>query len=986
MEIPIPNTNKTSDINEYLNSLCQSTRFAPQIVARKTLNRKDEVLVGFPEDMDKELVSRMVSLGYSSLYSHQREAIDIIRNRENVIVSTPTASGKSLIYNLCVFEQLLKNTRAHALYLFPLKALAQDQLRVLNTFGDHLQDLPNINGQDLAQIYDGDTSSYKRSQIRKNTPSVLLSNPDMVHLSFLPYHESWSHFFANLRFLVIDEVHTYRGIFGSHMSWVTRRLLRLARHYGANPVIILLSATIGNPKEFGEKLLSQPVKVVKKSGAPQSAKHIVLFNPWDSAAHTAGQMVEAAVKRKLRTIVYTQSRKMTELITLWTRPKLGEMAQKLSAYRAGFLPEERREIEKQLANGDLLAVISTSALELGIDIGDLDLCLLVGYPGSIMASYQRGGRVGRGKRDSLVILIAQEDALDQHFMRNPDDFFARDVESAVINPFNQTIMSLQLTCAAAELPLKREETFLQQERILKDVEELCHQSILLQSQSGEEYFSSRKYPQREINLRGGGNQLVIIDSTNGEIVGEIDSLRALKECHPGALYLHRAKSWLIEKLDLGGKEVIGSESKLPYYTRAMSNKATEIIDILSEKTVFGHRVCFGNLKVTEQVTGYQKRNTYTAKLINSIPLDLPEQLLETEGVWIEIDKNIQQSLEKNQTHFMGSIHAMEHGMIAMFPLLILCDRNDIGGISCVIHEQTEKATIFIYDGYTGGVGLCSEAYNRFENLIKQTYKTISSCLCETGCPSCVHSPKCGSGNRPIDKPGCLTLLEKIINNHGNDRPIEEKKKVQRKVTTRIKPAQQEQEQGLSLLPPRYGLFDVETKRSAQEVGGWNKAEEMGISVAVVYDSELDGYITYLEDEIDNLVAHLFELDLVVGFNNKRFDNRVLSRYTHKDLSTLPNLDLLEEVHHQLGYRLSLNGLAQHTLGVEKSADGLQALKWYKQGEIAKIVHYCRKDVEITRNLFLHALDNGYLLFQNKSKKIVRLPLNLEKTIQKVKRG
>lgn len=972
--------NHQTGIGEYLHSLKNSPTFGPQIVARKTFPQKKGTFVDLPGDIPQSLMDGLRKMGFAKLYSHQRQAIDLIREKKkNIIVSTPTASGKSLIYNLCVFERLLQDPQTHALYLYPLKALAQDQLRVIDDMAQHVNGPFDQSQTPVACIYDGDTSSYARSKIRKKTPPILISNPDMLHLSFLPFHESWSHFYQQLQFIIIDEVHTYRGVFGSHMSWVIRRLTRLAKHYGANPVVVMLSATIGNPKQFGEKLLSQPVEVINKSGAPQTIKHMVLLNPWDSAAHTASRMLEAAMKRELRTIVYTQSRKMTELITLWTRPRLGSNAHKLSAYRAGFLPEERREIEQQLTRGDLLAVISTSALELGIDIGDLDLCLLMGYPGSIMASYQRGGRVGRGGRESLVVLIGQEDALDQHFMRNPDDFFGRNVESAVINPVNTTIMDQHLHCAAAEFSLSSSEELLQNEMIQKGIERLCQKTILLQSSSGDEWYSTRKYPQRLINLRGSGSQLTIINSTSGEIVGEVDSARALKECHPGALYLHRTKSWLVENLDLAAREVIAREVRVPYYTRATSNKQTEILSVLEEKYVYGCRVRLGNLRVTEQVTGFQKRNKHTSQLITTIPLDLPEQVLETEGVWIDIDETIQTAMGNGRLHFMGSIHAMEHSMIAMFPLLILCDRNDIGGISCVRHEQTEMASIFIYDGQPGGVGLSSEAFVNFKQLLDQASKTVSNCSCKTGCPSCVHSPKCGSGNRPIDKEGCLALMRKITSQHqdrihnNHVRPIKE----------RLENVIEKTKKGLDVLPARFGVFDLETKRSAVEVGGWHKAEKMGVSVAVVYDSKLDGFITYLEHEVDQLIAHLFELDLVVGFNNKRFDNRVLSGYTKKDLTLLPTVDLLEEVHNQLGYRLSLNGLAEHTLGVEKSADGLQALKWYKQGEIAKIVHYCKKDVELTRNLFLHGLNSGFFLFKNKSKKIVRLPLALDQTIQRV---
>jgi len=973
---------RKKNIGEYLLSLENSSKFGPQIVARKTFPERQGAFTDLPDDLSLTMVNGLRKLGYKKLYSHQREAIDLIRlHNKNVIISTPTASGKSLIYNFCVFEKILQDFKTHALYIYPLKALAQDQLRVINNMAQKLSSLFSHSGVPVASIYDGDTSPYARTKIRKNTPPILITNPDMVHLSFLPYHESWCHFYRQLRFIVIDEVHTYRGVFGSHMSWVIKRLIRIASHYGATPQVIMLSATIGNPKRFSQTLLSQPLEVIKNSGAPQTTKHMVLLNPWDSAAHTASLMVEAAIKRELRTIVYTQSRKMTELITLWTRPRLGDNRDKLSSYRAGFLPEERREIEHQLTSGQLLAVITTSALELGIDIGDLDLCLLMGYPGSIMASYQRGGRVGRGGRESLVVLIAQEDALDQHFMRNPDDFFRREVESAVINPENPTIMDQHLNCAAAELQLLASEELMQSKSVINAVERLSQCAILLQSSTGDEWFSSQKYPQRYINLRGSGSQLTIINMLSGEILGEIDSARALKECHPGALYLHRAKSWLVEKLDLNGKEVIARDVKVPYYTRAISTKQTQILSVIEEKIVYGCRVRLGTLRVTEQVTSYHKRNKHTSKLITSIQLDLPQQVLETEGVWIDIDQKIQADMENERLHFMGSIHALEHGMIAMFPLLILCDRNDIGGISCVRHEQTGVASIFIYDGQTGGVGLCREAFIQFEKLLEHTVKTVSSCSCSTGCPSCVHSPKCGSGNRPIDKEGCLALMKKIMCQSQDEFDFNHVKKIN------IPHAKIIKETGevdcLDILPARYGVFDLETKFSAAEVGGWHRADKMGISVAVVYDSSLDGFTTYLENEIDQLINHLFQLDLIVGFNNKRFDNRVLSGYTGKKFTNVPTLDILEEVHNQLGYRLSLNGIAEQTLGVKKTADGLKALQWYKEGEIAKIVHYCKKDVEITRNLLLHGLETGFFLFQNKSKKIVRLPLSLDRTIKRV---
>lgn len=419
----------------------------------------------------------------------------------------------------------------------------------------------------------------------------------------------------------------------------------------------------------------------------------------------------------------------------------------------------------------------------------------------------------------------------------------------------------------------------------------------------------------------------------------------------------------------------------------MTEKRTEILEVLERKTSFGVQVSFGRVRVTEKVTGYQKRHSVTQKLISTTPLDLPEQIIETESIWLDIPQAVVSLLEQERRHFMGAIHALEHAMIALFPLLVLCDRNDIGGISCPLHEQTEMASIFVYDGYPGGVGLAKEAYRKMDSLLIQTEQTIASCGCETGCPSCVHSPKCGSGNRPIDKSACLFLLAEILRETSTKG--EEENKTDHFNTPvpmtfapilRDKPSQHK---GLDVLPARYGVFDLETIRSAEEVGGWTNTHKMGVSVAVVYDSEINDFVSYLEHEVDKLIHHLTSLDLVVGFNNKRFDNRVLSAYTGVQLERLPTLDLLEEIHNYLGYRLSLDRLAQQTLGTRKTADGLQALAWYKEGRIDLIQHYCKKDVEITRDILYYALEQGFLLFANKAKQVVRLPLALDAVIEKI---
>ncbi len=985
------NKEKLSGIAEYINALKNSKKFGPQIVFHKYLPEVHAHYIKEASPITTTLQKSLSQNGIDKLFSHQHTSLEFLNNNENIIVSTPTASGKSMIYNLPLLDEIEKNPLSHALYLFPLKALAQDQLRTLEELWSQVPSQKSISK--IGAIFDGDTTPYKRKKIRQQPPPVVMTNPEMLHLSLLPYHQRWAHFYKNIKYIVIDEVHTYRGIFGTHMAWVLRRLKRIVTLYGSRPQFILLSATIGNPGELGETLIDDKVRVIEETGAPRAKKHILLLNPWDSAAYTACQLLEAALKRGLRTIVYTQSRKMTELITLWTRPRLGKLSNKLSSYRAGFLPEERREIEANMTDGSLLGVISTSALELGIDIGNLDLCILVGYPGSIMSTWQRGGRVGRGKRESAVVLVAQEDALDQYFMKNPKELFTREVESAILNPQNISIAEQHLHCAAAELPLGVSEPLLQNTHCKTMVENLTQNSILLQSGSGTKWFSTRKFPQRYVHLRGAGSQMTIINSKDGVILGDIDIDRAMKECHPGAIYFHRAKKWVVEKLDILGHEVVVAPFSGRYFTRPISNKSTEIIERVSRKNLYGCEVSFGRLLVRERVTGYQKKNSSTQKLIATLPLELPEQVLETEGVWITLPDLIKENFIEDKLHFMGGLHALEHAMIAMFPLLVLCDRNDIGGISCPQHEQTNFATIFIYDGHNGGVGLAKEAYDKIEQLVDDTYRTIKTCGCKNGCPSCVHSPKCGSGNRPIDKSACRILIEQIrcskINtsqrrNHGEKKIHTYKTKsaiVNVSPTLSVKD-EEGLKKRLALLPAKYGVFDVETKRSALEVGGWSRAERMGISVAVVWDSKLEGHVTYLEHEMGNLVDHLKTLDLVIGFNNKRFDYRVLSAYTKMNLHLLPTLDLLEEVKNQLGYRLSLDRLAQTTLEVQKTGDGLQALQWYKEGKIREICEYCQKDVEITKNLFLHALDEGFLLFTNKVGNRVRLPLELGETIRR----
>ena len=601
-----------TSVGSYIAALLASERLGGQVTCHRLLPASEAeyapTRLPWPTAISRTLEQR----GIAGLYSHQALATDHIRAGHSIVAATPTASGKSLIYNLPVLERHLRDPDARALYLFPLKALAQDQLAAFNA----LTAAWPKDARPAAALYDGDTTDHFRRKIRRDPPTVLISNPEMLHLGILPHHEQWAAFLAGLTHVVVDEAHTYRGVFGAHMAQVFRRLNRLAGRYGAKPVYVLCTATVGNPGELGAALTGAawpvdsterypagqtdgqadgqaangaqgqtspataaaatalhtgipggtarnmpschapqhasalpPPVVIDRSGAPQGPRHFVFLNPEQSPATAAIDLLKAALARNLRTIVYCRSRRMTELISLWAGQS-GPFASRISAYRAGFLPEERRSIESRMASGELLAVVSTSALELGIDIGGLDVCILVGYPGTVMATLQRGGRVGRAQQESAVIIVAGEDALDQYFARNPEDFFSRPPEKAVVNPDNEVILARHLECAAAEMPLRPGEAMLASPAATAAARALNARGLLLQSADGAQLMASRKRPQRHVDLRGTG-QTFSIEDGQGHIIGSVDGFRAWRETHPGAVYLHRGRSYIIEEIDSG---------------------------------------------------------------------------------------------------------------------------------------------------------------------------------------------------------------------------------------------------------------------------------------------------------------------------------------------------------------------------------------------------------------------------------------------------
>ena len=607
-----------SKIKEYIQALVQSSRFRSQVVFHQELPENRPIYSEPKSPWPASIAAMLDSLRITALFSHQAQAVDLIRRQRHVVVATPTASGKTLIYNLPVFEKFTRNIRSRALYIYPLKALAQDQLRAIDTMNACFSE-PGL----TAAIYDGDVSAYKRKQVRQLPPSILLTNPEMVHLSLLPHHRKWADFLSNLETVVIDEVHSYRGILGCHVAQVLRRLRRVCAFYQSSPTFVFSSATIGNPGQLSQQLSGLEVDTVAKSGAPQGPRHLVFINPETGPARAATLLLKAALKRKLRTIIYTQSRKMTELIALWASEAAGEHAAKISAYRAGFLPAERRQIEAKLSSGELLAVISTSALELGIDIGDLDLCILVGYPGSVISTLQRGGRVGRSGQESALVLIAGDDALDQYFMNHPQDFMNRQPEVAVINPYNSTIIDKHLVCAAVERPLESNGQVFNNKAVSDSLQRLEACGELLRSADGHTIYSARKAPHRQIHLRGTGNRFKIINSETGKVAGEIDEFRAYRETHNGAVYIHRGQTYIVKKLDLNTRTVWATSAAVDYYTQVHSNKSIEIVHINNYKKNINTNIYTGNIKVTDHVVEYQARCINGKQQISRVPLDLP---------------------------------------------------------------------------------------------------------------------------------------------------------------------------------------------------------------------------------------------------------------------------------------------------------------------------------------------------------------------------
>jgi len=687
--------------------------------------------------------------GIKRFFTHQAQGINSVRKGLNIVVMTPTASGKSLIYNIPVLEAIMEEPSTKAIYLFPLKGLEQDQMKTLRELAEEL------NIVHPAEIYDGDTTAYRRKKIRESFPNIIFSNPDMLHLALNAYHTKWAEFFRNLRFVIIDEIHAYRGVFGSHVAHVLRRLRRICQYYGSSPQFIACSATIANPGDLARELTGLDFEVIDRSGAPRGGRHIIFLNPWRSPYTAAIKAFKLCIDAGLKSIAFTKARKITELLYSWLIEISPDYENSVSSYRAGFLPSERRQIEQRLFSGELKGVISTSALELGVDIGGLDVCILAGYPGSIASTWQRAGRVGRHGQDAVIILIGLKDALDQYFMRHPEDFFSRSHEAVVIDPLNTTILKQHLPCASAEVYLRSDDPVYKAEDLTPVIKELIKEGSLKPGKNRDIWFAPRRYPQRNVSIRGIGEVFSVF--SGGRRIAEISGTRVFKEAHPGAIYLHKGKQYRVERLDLEALRIFCKEVDVAYYTQAITEEETQVIRELKRRK----NISWGSLITTYTVTGYWKMRLLTQEKIDSYPLDLPSWTFETQGLWIRLDNDLEEKILKKGLDFAGGLHALEHAAISALPLFAMCDKADIGGISYPLYPDFAVPTIFIYDGYQGGVGLTRRGFEVIDKWLETTERIITECPCEKGCPSCVQDPQCGSGNEPLNKRAALLILKQI---------------------------------------------------------------------------------------------------------------------------------------------------------------------------------------------------------------------------------
>jgi DEAD/DEAH box helicase domain-containing protein len=791
------------DIAKFLNEIMQDQDYKDQVVHIEDIPGSSAVYGEFEEPLPEPIQMMLERQGIQSLYTHQVDSIKAVRNGESIVVVTSAASGKTLCYTIPILEEALTDPEMTALYLFPTKALAQDQYRrlreqqgifneinpPLSPFGKggNTVDFGKGGSYPVIGTYDGDTPNSLRKKVQAEA-RVILTNPDMLHVNIMPGHIRWNRFFQNLRYVVIDELHTYRGIFGSHCAHVFRRLNRICRHYGANPQFICCSATIGNPLEHAEKLTGKKMTLINNDGAPHAPKKFILWNPAITDPATlqrrsgnveAVELMTRLIQKGIRTIAFTKNWGSTELVHRYCRDSLLRISPRLAdtvgSYRAGYLPQERREIERKLFSGELLGVASTIALELGIDIGGLDACIIIGYPGTISGTWQQAGRAGRGNEEAIVILVGYDTPINQYIMNHPNYIFDKPHEVALIVPDNYYVLSGQLACASFELPLKDAELEEYGENAMPIMNILEKEGVVYRSKDVW-YYTGQNNPAYEVSLRNiTSHSYTIVDvSSNNKVIGTIDQISAYPTAHPEAIYYHNGESYYVENLDLERKMAIVRKVDTDYYTNPLGGRGVKTVDSVEhEKPLPGKgNVFFGEVTAEFNTLAYQKIRLWTREVFDEKPVNLPPQTLETIAYClVPLDETIMRMKSAGRMAYEG-VYGLGQALMVTTALFAHCYPLDVRyspGWECITPGIPNNA-IFIFDNYQGGLGFTEYAYEAINDILQATLKMIAECECEDGCPSCVgfylrsfipHDPENWEGYLP-DKEGALMLLHDYL--------------------------------------------------------------------------------------------------------------------------------------------------------------------------------------------------------------------------------
>jgi DEAD/DEAH box helicase domain-containing protein len=753
------------DVSARLGLLTAGPRYQGQVTHVEHVPARTGRTADWPDWVAPLVVARLAHAGIERPYEHQVTAAGHARAGRHVVVATGTASGKSLAYLLPVLTALVEDPRATALYLSPTKALAMDQLRSIRAL---------TLTQVRADTFDGDKATTERDWVRAHA-NLVLTNPDMLHRTLLPGHPKWSRFLKGLRYVVVDECHGYRGVFGSHVAHVLRRLRRLCAKYGASPVFVLASATVSSPEASASRLTGVPVVAVADDASPRGATEFALWEPpltdaetgtrRSAPAETADLLTDLVVDG-VRTIAFIRSRRGAESIAAQVRRQLAEVAPELgdrvAAYRAGYLPEERRALEAALRDGRLLGVAATSALELGVDITGLDAVLLSGYPGTVASVWQQAGRAGRRGGAALAVFVARDDPLDTYLVHHPEALFGRPVEATVLDPDNEHVLDPHLCAAAAELPLTEADFELFGPRTAERLPDLVRRGLLRHRPTGW-YWARRERATDLADIRStGGAPVRIVESATGRLLGTVDAAASHTTVHDGAVYLHQGDAYVVERLDLDADVALVRPDEPDYTTSARDVTDIRVVETLRSVSWGPVTLSFGTVDVTNQVVGYLRKRIFTGEVLGEEPLALPPRQLRTRAVWYTMTLDLLEQYGVEWADIPGAAHAAEHAGIGLLPLFATCDRWDIGGVSTALHEDTGLPTVFIYDGHPGGAGFAERGYVAGVAHLRATREAIAGCGCEAGCPSCVQSPKCGNGNNPLDKAGAVRLLDAVL--------------------------------------------------------------------------------------------------------------------------------------------------------------------------------------------------------------------------------